>query len=115
MLAASPDFYKLYQQNDGQPMLAGQYQIEIVDNFDVTKYDGKKSFLITTITPMGARNIWPGIIFLIVGGICLVLDIYFFLSYFLWKPRKMGDPTHLSWNKERVAPGQAGRAGGGLP
>jgi hypothetical protein len=113
MLAAAPDFYKLYQQNDRDSMLAGQYQIEIVDNFDVTVYNGKKSFLITTVTTMGARNIWPGIIFLIVGGICLILDIYFFLSYFLWKPRKMGDPTHLSWNKEASAPGQ--RPGTGPP
>ncbi|KAK0616113.1 ligand-effect modulator 3 family [Bombardia bombarda] len=99
MLAASPNFYKLYQRNDNDVMSHGTYTIEIVSNFDTTLYDGRKSFLITTVSTMGSRNIWPGIIFLIVGGICLFLDVYFILSFFLWKPRKLGDPSYLSWNQ----------------
>jgi len=111
MLAASPNFYKLYQRNDKDPMIAGTYQIEIVSNFDTTKYNGRKSFVITTLSPMGSRNIWPGIIFLIVGGICLLLDIYFILSFFLWKPRKLGDPSYLSWNQPQApAPAHAASA-----
>jgi len=104
MLAAAPNFYKLYQKNDTHPMLAGQYEIEIESNFDVTVYKGRKAFVITTLSTMGSRNIWPGIIFLIVGGICLVLDIYFILSFFIWRPRKLGDPSYLSWNQPS-APG----------
>ncbi|KAK3945977.1 ligand-effect modulator 3 family [Diplogelasinospora grovesii] len=103
MLAAAPNFYKLYQKNDSGTMLAGTYQIDIVSNFDTTVYNGRKAFVITTVSPMGARNIWPGIIFLIVGGICLILDIYFVLSFFLWKPRKLGDPSYLSWNQPTPA------------
>ena len=104
MLAAAPNFYKLYQKNDTHPMLAGQYEIEIESNFDVTVYKGRKAFVITTLSTMGSRNIWPGIIFLIVGGICLILDIYFILSFFIWRPRKLGDPSYLSWNQPS-APG----------
>jgi hypothetical protein len=60
---------------------------------------------------MGSRNIWPGIIFLIVGGVCLILDVYFILSFFLWKPRKLGDPSYLSWNQPQTpAPGHAASA-----
>ncbi|KAK0720560.1 ligand-effect modulator 3 family [Lasiosphaeris hirsuta] len=103
MLAASPNFYKLYQRNDKDPMVAGRYSVEIVSNFDTIAYNGRKSFLITTVSTMGSRNIWPGIIFLIVGGICLFLDIYFILSFFLWKPRKLGDPSYLSWNQPGTA------------
>ncbi|KAK0638746.1 ligand-effect modulator 3 family [Cercophora newfieldiana] len=108
MLAASPNFYKLYQRNDRDPMLVGTYMIDIVSNFDTNLYNGRKSFVITTVSTMGSRNIWPGIIFLIVGGICLILDVYFILSFFLWKPRKLGDPSYLSWNQPQApAPGHA--------
>ncbi|KAK4144141.1 ligand-effect modulator 3 family [Dichotomopilus funicola] len=105
MLAAAPNFYKLYQKNDNDAMKEGQYQINIEDNFDTTKYNGRKAFVITTISTMGSRNIWPGIIFLIVGGICLILDVYFILSFFLWKPRKLGDPSYLSWNQPSAPQG----------
>ncbi|KAK4248796.1 ligand-effect modulator 3 family [Corynascus novoguineensis] len=105
MLAATPNFYKLYQKNENDPMKRGQYQIDIEDNFDTTKYNGHKAFVITTLSSMGSRNIWPGIIFLIVGGICLILDIYFILSFFLWKPRKLGDPSYLSWNQPSASQG----------
>ena len=109
MLAASPNFYKLYQRNDRDVMDAGTYRIDIVSNFDTNLYNGRKSFVITTVSTMGSRNIWPGIIFLIVGGICLILDVYFILSFFLWKPRKLGDPSYLSWNQPQ-APAPAGHA-----
>ncbi|KAK4226510.1 ligand-effect modulator 3 family [Podospora fimiseda] len=99
MLAAAPNFYKLAMKNDKDVMQAGTYQIDIESNWDATKYSGHKSIVLTTISTMGSRNIWPGIIFLIVGGICLILDIYFILSFFLWKPRKLGDPSYLSWNQ----------------
>lgn len=108
MLAAAPNFYKLYQKNEGDNMKVGQYSIDIEDNFDTTVYKGRKAFVITTLSTMGSRNIWPGIIFLIVGGICLILDVYFILSFFLWKPRKLGDPSYLSWNQPSApAPGHA--------
>ncbi|KXX79291.1 Cell division control protein 50 [Madurella mycetomatis] len=107
MLAATPNFYKLAQKNDRDVLRAGEYQIEIQSNFDTTKYNGRKAFVITTISTMGARNIWPGIIFLVVGGICLILDVYFILSFFLWKPRKLGDPSYLSWNQPSAAQGHA--------
>jgi hypothetical protein len=105
MLAAAPNFYKLYQKNDKHPLRVGQYQLNIQDNFDTTVYNGRKAFVITTLSTMGSRNIWPGIIFLIVGGICLVLDVYFILSFFLWKPRKLGDPSYLSWNQPSAPQG----------
>jgi hypothetical protein len=105
MLAAAPNFFKLYQKNEVDSMKAGQYRVDIEDNFDTTVYNGRKAFVITTVSTMGSRNIWPGIIFLIVGGICLILDVYFILSFFLWKPRKLGDPSYLSWNQPSAPQG----------
>jgi len=104
MLAASPNFYKLYARNENDPMIEGTYQVDIVSTFATDKYNGRKSYVITTLSTMGSRNIWPGIIFLIVGGICLILDVYFILSFFLWKPRKLGDPSYLSWNQPSAPP-----------
>jgi hypothetical protein len=93
-------------------MLHGEYMVEIRDTFKTEMYNGRKSFVITTISTMGSRNIWPGIIFLVVGGICLLLDVYFILSFFVWKPRKLGDASYLSWNQPQTAP-QGGNAGPG--
>ncbi|AEO62428.1 uncharacterized protein THITE_2106565 [Thermothielavioides terrestris NRRL 8126] len=107
MLAAAPNFFKLYQKNENETMVAGQYQVDIESNFNTTVYNGRKAFVLTTISTMGSRNIWPGIIFLIVGGICLILDVYFILSFFLWKPRKLGDPSYLSWNQPSAPQGHA--------
>jgi len=107
MLAAAPNFYKLFMKNDKDVMKTGTYEIEIEDNFNTTLYNGQKSIVLTTVSTMGSRNIWPGIIFLIVGGICLILDIYFILSFFLWKPRKLGDPSYLSWNQSSGPQGHA--------
>lgn len=95
--AATADFTKTYQRNDNEPMDAGTYQLDIVDNFNVTAFDGHKYFVISTLCALGGRNPWVGIIFLVTGGFCLIMTIVFSVGHLL-RPRKMGDHTYLSWN-----------------
>ncbi|CRK11337.1 hypothetical protein BN1723_020992, partial [Verticillium longisporum] len=41
--AGLPEFSKLYQRNDDEPMRAGTYQVNITDNFPTKAYKGSKS------------------------------------------------------------------------
>ncbi|OIW31572.1 Lem3/Cdc50 [Coniochaeta ligniaria NRRL 30616] len=107
--AGLPDFSKLYQRNDVQPMAAGRYHVEILHNFPSDVYAGTKSIIISTRTVMGGRNPFLGIAYIVVGGICIVLGVIFTVTHLI-KPRKLGDHTYLSWNN---APAANKPSGGG--
>ncbi|KAI1085141.1 Lem3/Cdc50 [Whalleya microplaca] len=95
--AGLPTFSKLYARNDTAPMQAGIYQIDIIDNFRTDVYQGKKSIVLTTLSVMGGKNNFLGILWLVVGGFCIALALLFLVSNLI-KPRKLGDHTYLSWN-----------------
>jgi hypothetical protein len=95
--AATPDFTKLYQRNDVDTMKSGTYQLDIQDNFNVTAFNGRKYIVISTLSALGGRNPYIGIIFLATGGFCLIMTVVFSVGHLL-RPRKMGDHTYLSWN-----------------
>lgn len=48
---------------------------------------------------MGGKNPFMGIAYVVVGGICIVFGAVFTVAH-LFKPRKLGDHTYLSWNNE---------------
>ncbi|EGX89885.1 LEM3/CDC50 family protein [Cordyceps militaris CM01] len=107
--AALPDFSKLYQRNDADPMEKGTYEIAIHDYFKVSEFGGTKSVLITTRTVMGGRNPFLGIAYIVVGGVCIILGGIFTVTHLI-KPRKLGDHTYLSWNNTPTA--KSGGSGG---
>ncbi|RYP91753.1 hypothetical protein DL770_002097 [Monosporascus sp. CRB-9-2] len=95
--AGLPDFSKLYARNDEEPMIPGTYSLEIIDNFRTERYAGRKKILFTELSVMGGHNNFLGILWLVVGGFCIVLAVVFLITNFI-KPRKLGDHTYLSWN-----------------
>ncbi|KAI0596330.1 lem3 cdc50 family protein [Biscogniauxia sp. FL1348] len=107
--AGLPTFSKLYSRNDSASLEAGTYQIDIIDNFRTDVYQGKKSIVITTLSVMGGKNNFLGILWLVVGGFCIALALLFLITN-LVKPRKLGDHTYLSWNN---APPSAAAKGKG--
>ncbi|KAK5172595.1 alkylphosphocholine resistance protein lem3 [Saxophila tyrrhenica] len=98
--AGLPTFSKLALRNDDEPMEPGRYQIEVYDYFPVNIYDGTKSILISTRTVMGGRNPFLGIAYIVVGGLCILLGALFTVTQ-LFKPRKLGDHSYLSWNTDQ--------------
>ncbi|KAJ5424391.1 LEM3/CDC50 family protein [Penicillium cf. griseofulvum] len=98
--AGLPSFSKLSRRNDTHGMPAAQYTIDIVDRFDVAKYDGTKSILISTRTVLGGKNPFMGIAYVVVGGICVVLGALFTVAH-LVRPRKLGDHTYLTWDSNQ--------------
>ncbi|OTA98815.1 hypothetical protein M426DRAFT_69017 [Hypoxylon sp. CI-4A] len=107
--AGLPTFSKLYGRNDTTAMQIGTYTMDIVDNFRTDEYQGKKSIVITTLSVMGGKNNFLGILWLVVGGFCIALALLFLVTNLI-KPRKLGDHTYLSWNN---APSSAAAKGKG--
>ncbi|KAI1424141.1 CDC50 family protein [Xylaria sp. FL1777] len=109
--AALPSFFKPWAFGN-TTLVAGTYQINIVDNFNMTAYKGRKSLVITTTGPLGGKNDLPGILWLALAGFFIVMSLLFVAGSFL-RPRKLGDHTLLSWNK--VAPSAAAKGKGKAP
>ncbi|KAI1962363.1 hypothetical protein LOZ58_002702 [Ophidiomyces ophidiicola] len=84
--AGLPTFSKLAKRVDNRTMTAGVYRIDIMDFFPVSKYDGKKSIVLTTTTVMGGKNSFLGIAYVVVGGICIILGALFTVAHLI-KPR----------------------------
>ncbi|KAM5497684.1 alkylphosphocholine resistance protein lem3 [Microsporum canis] len=104
--AGLPTFSKLARRNDTGRMLAGSYQIDIQDNFNVNYFGGTKSIVLTTRSVMGGKNPFLGIAYVVVGGICILLGTIFTFVH-LVKPRKLGDHRYLTWNSEHDSMGAA--------
>jgi hypothetical protein len=93
-------FRKLYGKNKQNLLPAGVWEISVVDKFSVTRFGGKKSIVISTVSFLGGKNPFLGIAYMVVGAVCLLLGVLFLARHTI-KPRKLGDHSHLSWNKEQ--------------
>ncbi|GAA6025593.1 hypothetical protein JCM10207_001202 [Rhodosporidiobolus poonsookiae] len=96
--AGLPTFRKLYYRNDDEDMPAGTYTIDINMNYPVAPYGGTKSLVFSTVSFIGGRNPFLGIAYIAVGGACFVLGLALTLRHLI-RPRKLGDPQYLSWNR----------------
>ena len=74
----------------------------VIPDFNMTAYKGRKSLVITTTGPLGGKNDLPGILWLALAGFFIVMSLLFVAGSFL-RPRKLGDHTRLSWNKETTS------------
>ncbi|KAJ3020631.1 hypothetical protein HKX48_000477 [Thoreauomyces humboldtii] len=101
--AALPTFRKLWGRNLDDTLYPGTWSIVINDTFDVTRFSGSKSIVISTVSILGGKNPFLGIAYMTVGVICWVLGLIFLLRHMI-KPRKLGDHTYLSWNQPSAAP-----------
>ncbi|CCE64446.1 hypothetical protein TPHA_0H02430 [Tetrapisispora phaffii CBS 4417] len=97
--AGQPDFYKLALKNEQDELYQGTYIMEITDNYPIKSYGGTKSFVLTTITETGGRNISLGVVFIIVAGISIIVAFIFVIKLFL-QPRAMGDQAYLNFADE---------------
>ncbi|CAK9318019.1 unnamed protein product [Citrullus colocynthis] len=102
--AALPTFRKLYGKIEADFEANDIITVVIENNYNTYSFGGKKKLVLSTTSWIGGKNDFLGIAYLTVGGLCLFLAITFILLYVI-KPRPLGDPSYLSWN--RNAAGQA--------
>ncbi|KAJ3337500.1 hypothetical protein HDU93_000993 [Gonapodya sp. JEL0774] len=110
--AGLPNFRKLWGRNDNDDMPAGVYTIQIQSNFEVARFGGTKSIVISTVSLIGGKNTFLGIAYVVVGVVCWAFGLAF-LARHLIRPRKLGDHTYLSWNRQSSQPQSAPVVGGG--
>ncbi|CAD5226060.1 unnamed protein product [Bursaphelenchus xylophilus] len=74
--AALPSFRKLYRiMYDGIPQ--GRYILRIQNNYNISMFNGKKSFVISTTSWAGGKNTFLGIAYIVIGSICVILGCIF--------------------------------------
>lgn len=101
-VAGLPVFRKLYARlPNGLP--AGRYTVNIANKYSTAIFgNGTKSIVVSNTSFIGGYNTFLGYAYIAVGSLCLALALVFFVVN-LVKPRKLGDPSLLSWNREGSA------------
>ncbi|XP_051208990.1 ALA-interacting subunit 3 isoform X2 [Lolium perenne] len=97
--AALPTFRKLYGRIESDIMASDEITVVIQNNYNTYSFGGTKALVLSTASWIGGKNNFIGIAYVAVGGICLFLAMGFVVLYVI-KPRTLGDPSDLSWNKE---------------
>ncbi|KAH3679616.1 hypothetical protein WICMUC_000848 [Wickerhamomyces mucosus] len=96
--SALPKFSKLALRNDNETLKAGTYEITVGLHWPVQEFDGKKKIYLTTRSVIGGRNPFLGIVWIVCGGLSLLVGLSFSIAHFI-APRKLGDISKLSWNQ----------------
>ncbi|KAJ7982095.1 ALA-interacting subunit [Quillaja saponaria] len=99
--AALPTFRKLYGKIEEDLQQGDVLQVTLENHYNTYSFNGKKKLVLSTTSWLGGKNDFLGIAYLTVGGLCFFLAMAFTIVYFV-KPRQLGDPSYLSWNR---APG----------
>ena len=78
--AGLPNFRKLYGVIN-QDLTVGTYIIDIKNNYNVSSFTGHKYFVVSTTNLLGGQNYFLAICYIVVGALCLMFCIIFFIAY----------------------------------
>ena len=88
--AGLPNFRKLWGRIETD-LLPGTYQLQIVNRYNVAQFEGQKSFVLSTTNALGGKNYFLAICYLVVGSLCIVFAIIFFIAFLRKKSSKRND------------------------
>ncbi len=78
--AGLPNFRKLWGRIEAG-IKAGTYELTIDNNYDVSSFDGKKTFVLSTTNALGGKNYFLAICYIVVGALCIVFAIIFLIAF----------------------------------
>ncbi|KAG6743312.1 hypothetical protein POTOM_054266 [Populus tomentosa] len=96
--AALPNFRKLYGKIEKDLQANTTIAVTIENNYNTYSFGGKKKLVLSTTSWIGGKNSFLGRAYIAIGGLCLFLAVCFVFVY-VFKPRPLGDPSYLSWNR----------------
>ena len=97
--AGLPNFRKLYGKVT-EDLKKGSYDLIIENNYTVKSFAGSKYFVLSTTNLLGGTNYFLAVCYIIVGALCIMFGIIFFIAYM---GRKQSSPT------QNIQPGQPQR------
>ena len=93
--AGLPNFRKLYGVIESD-LNKGKYQLEITNLYDVSSFAGSKYFVLSTTNVLGGTNYFLAVCYIIVGALCIMFGIIFFIAYM---GRKQSNPNAPNSNQ----------------
>jgi len=80
--AGLPDFRKLWGKLDRvEDLPAGEYKVTVTNSYSVDEFEGEKWLVLSTTGAFGGKNNFLAISYLAVGGVCIVVAIFFFIRW----------------------------------
>lgn len=77
--AGLPDFRKLWGRIQ-QKLTPGMYKLEVDNIYSYKIFNGKKSIVLSTVNAFGGKNTFLGISYIVVGSICILMALGFFIG-----------------------------------
>jgi len=77
--AGLPTFRKLWGSLN-VTLNSGTYWVTINNNYPASSFDGQKWFVMSTTGPFGGKNIFLSVSYLVVGCVCVVISILFWIK-----------------------------------
>jgi len=78
--AGLPNFRKLWGKIT-DPLVQGTYYVDIENKYEVSDFSGTKSFVLSTTNMLGGRNYFLAVCYIVVGALCIVFAVIFFVAY----------------------------------
>jgi len=89
--AGLPNFRKLYGRVE-TALSPGTYTMRIYNTYDVSSFEGKKSFVLSTTNALGGKNYFLAICYIVVGSLCILFAVIFCIAYLKKKgPKRQAD------------------------
>jgi hypothetical protein len=76
-------FIKLWGHTNVTMKANETYTMEIMNNYDVSRFDGKKYIYFSEVNAFGGTNKFLGIAFLSVAGLVVLIMLVFIVLYFI--------------------------------
>ena len=86
--AGLPNFRKLYGRYD-DGLEPGNYEMTINNNYDVSSYDGKKRFVLSTSNTFGGKNFFMAGCYLVMGASSFTFGLIYFVNYLRKRNRRL--------------------------